>query len=109
MATEERLPIGHELTEGTPHHALAVYGTDTCEDTQRSRALLDSLGVQYNYYDVEKDAAMARTSSALQNGGQKTPVIDFGEGLALVEPSDEVLTRSLRERDRIPHTLGTTP
>jgi mycoredoxin len=102
--SDRSLPIGHELTEGHIHHAITVYGAATCEDTARSRALLDRLGVEYNYYDVELDAAMARTAWALQNGAEKTPVIDLHEGgIVLVEPSDEALLAALQKFDRLPH------
>lgn len=102
--SENSLPIGHELTEGTTHHALTVYGTDWCGDSNRARRLLDSLNVAYNYYDIEKDPALARTAAALQNGGRKTPVIDFHDGTVLVEPSNDELTNALQESDRLPHT-----
>ena len=98
---ETRLPIGHELTGHPVHHALTVYGSDTCEDTARSRALLDALGIEYNYYDVDKDAALARTASALQGGGAKTPTIDLGEGVVLVEPSDDDLRIALHRQGRL--------
>lgn len=97
----DQLPVGHELTEGRIRHAVTVYGTDTCPDTLRSRALLDRLGVEYNFYNVDRDAAMARTSSALQNGGQKVPVVDLGENSVLVEPSDFELTQALKSSGRI--------
>ena len=98
---ETNLPVGHELIGHPVHHALTVYGSDTCEDTLRSRALLDSLGIEYNYYDVDKDAALARTAWALQNGGEKTPVVDLGENLVLVEPSDDDLRIALHRQGRI--------
>jgi glutaredoxin len=100
--SENPLPIGHELTEGQLHHAVKVYGTQTCHDTNRSRALLDGLGIEYNFYNTDMDAAMARTADALRpNGGQKIPVIDLGEGNVLVEPSDDELTRALRAGGRL--------
>ena len=99
---DTQLPFGHELTGHPTHHALTVYGSDACEDTTRARALLDTVGVEYNYYDVDKDAAMARTSSSLQDGGEKTPVIDFGEGVVLVEPTNEELTQALERSGRLP-------
>lgn len=106
--TSPNLPFGHELTGHPVHHALTVYGSERCHDTVRSRALLDAVGVEYNFYDVEKDAALARTAWALQGGGEKIPVIDFGEGKVLVEPTDEELTRALQKTDGLP-IHGITP
>ena len=106
--TSINLPVGHELTGHPAHHALTVYGSMTCHDTVRSRALLDALGVEYNYYDVDKDVAMARTAWSLQDGGEKTPVIDLGEGRVLIEPSDEDLTRALQKTDGLPLHGSTT-
>ncbi len=104
--SEASLPFGHELTEGATHHALTVYGTELCGDSNRARALLDSLGVAYNYYDVERDESMARTSSALQDGGEKTPVIDFHDGTVLVEPSSDELRGALQQSGRLPRSAA---
>ena len=101
-SSTENLPIGHELTEGTIHPALTVYGSQTCEDTLASIALLDDLDIQYNYYDIDRDPAMLRTSSALENGGKKTPVIDFGDGTVLVAPTSNELTGALERTGRWP-------
>lgn len=98
---DNSLPIGHELTEGRTHHAVTVYGSLGCEDTTRARALLDQLGIAYNFYDVEKDPALARTAWSLQNGGEKTPVVDLGEDRVLVEPADDVLLGALKESGRL--------
>ena len=106
--TSTNLSLGHELTGHPAHHALTVYGSANCHYTIRSRALLDDLGVEYNFYDVDKDAALARTAWALQNGGQKVPVIDFGEGKVLVEPSNEELTQALQRTDGLPIHGATT-
>jgi glutaredoxin len=80
------------------HHAVTVYGTDHCHDTSRTRALLDSLQVEYNYYNIDLDPAMARTAYALENGAQKIPVVKLGDGASgdvLVEPTDDVLEAAL--------------
>jgi thioredoxin reductase (NADPH) len=34
---------------------VEVYGADWCRDTQRTRRHLDSLGITYQYIDVEQD------------------------------------------------------
>ena len=95
------LPIGHELTGHPTPHAITVYGTATCPDTLRSRALLDALRLEYNFYNTDLDAAMARTAAALQNGGTKVPVVDLHNGTVLVEPSVEELTEALHAAERL--------
>ena len=80
------------------HHAVTVYGEPGCPDTTRSRALLDTLGVEYNFYDISLDAAMARTAAALRpDGGEKIPVVNLGNGLVLVEPSNATLENALHQ------------
>jgi glutaredoxin len=76
---------------------VRVYGADWCEDTQATRNHLDSLGVPYQYIDVEKDA-QAQAWVKQQNGGkQKTPTVDI-QGEILVEPRERDLELALRGR-----------
>jgi glutaredoxin len=105
--SSNNLPIGHELVEGEVHHAVVVYGNATCPDTLRSRAVLQNLGIEYNFYNIDLDPAMARTAAALrgQGKGEKIPVVDLGEGHVLVEPSDGDLIHALTETGRIKSTV----
>ena len=74
---------------------IKVYGTDWCEDTAATRNNLDSLGVQYEYVDVETDAK-AQAWIKEQNGGkQQTPTLDIG-GRILIEPDERELEEALR-------------
>jgi mycoredoxin len=74
---------------------IKVYGTDCCEDTAATRNNLDSLGVQYEYVDVETDAK-AQAWIKEQNGGkQQTPTLDIG-GRILIEPDERELEEALR-------------
>ena len=74
---------------------VKVYGADGCEDTTATRNHLDSLGVQYEYVDVERDGE-AQAWVKRQNGGkQKTPTVDLG-GRVLVEPDERELEEALR-------------
>lgn len=83
------------------HPAIRMYGADWCGDTVRARALLDDLEIEYNYYDVDKDAAMARTAMSLQNGGEKKPVLDFSDGVVLIEPSNQEIHDALENTGRV--------
>ena len=97
------LPIGHELVEGETHHAVVVYGNATCPDTTRARAILENLGIEYNFYNIDLDPAMAKTADSLrgEGKGQKIPVIDLGSGSVLVEPTDDELESGLQESGRL--------
>ncbi|MES2460767.1 MAG: glutaredoxin family protein [Armatimonadota bacterium] len=99
----DSLPIGHELVEGEARHAVVVYGNATCPDTTRARAVLENLGVEYNFYNIDLDPAIARTAAALrgEGKGEKIPVVDFGRGLVLVEPTDNELENALAESGRL--------
>ena len=75
---------------------IKVFGTDWCEDTQRSREQLDELKLSYEYSNMERDPA-AQTWVKEQNGGkQKTPTINV-KGKIVIEPSNEELEETLRE------------
>lgn len=75
---------------------ITVYGKATCDDTLRSRALLDGRGAAYVYRDVEEDSAHAAEAVRL-SGVTSVPVIDI-KGSILVEPTDDELA-ALLDRD----------
>jgi glutaredoxin len=73
---------------------VKVYGADWCPMTQRTLAHLRSLGVPYDYIDIEHDPA-ARKWVKEQNGGrEKKPTLDV-HGTVLAEPSNEELDDQL--------------
>ncbi|MEC3981716.1 glutaredoxin family protein [Amycolatopsis sp. H20-H5] len=74
---------------------LTVYGASWCPDVRRSRALLDSTGVEYAYIDVEQDPAAEAAVRDLQGGPRRIPTLVWPDGGHLVEPSDEELTARL--------------
>lgn len=80
---------------------VEYYGAKWCGDCRRSKALLDSLRVEYDTFDVsknEENADKARTISGRIN----IPVIRFSDGVFLVEPSDSTLKAELEKRGLIP-------
>lgn len=73
---------------------ITVYGADWCSDCRRSKALLDTEGVDYTWIDVEADESAAAKALAI-SGRTSIPVVVFPDGAYLVEPSDEALKAKL--------------
>jgi mycoredoxin len=84
---------------------IVVYGADWCEDTQRTRTQLESLGVPYQYVDVERDELANEQVKEWNGGSRITPTVvlpDAGGAATgthrLAAPANEELEASLRER-----------
>lgn len=76
---------------------VIYYGADWCRDCQRSKALLNKLGVKYEERDVEHVAAYADEAQGI-SGRTNIPVIKFSDGEFFVEPSDKELEEALAKR-----------
>ena len=74
---------------------VKVYGPGWCEDTEATRNHLDSLGVPYQYIDIEQDHEATAWVKRQNNGKQQTPTVDI-RGKILIEPSDQELEQALR-------------
>jgi glutaredoxin len=66
---------------------ITLYGADWCSDCRRSKKLLDELGAEYEYIDVEAVPAAADAARAI-SGVTSIPVIVFPDGTHVVEPTD---------------------
>lgn len=75
------------MSESTNPTELTMYGADWCRDCIRSKALLEKLGVDYKYVDLEADPAAADVAKSI-SGQTHIPVVQFTDGEFLVEPSD---------------------
>ena len=75
---------------------VEVYGADWCADTQRTRRLLDSLGVSYQYINVEQDQQASEWVKQQNDGKERKPTVKIG-GQVLAEPSDQELEHTLRQ------------
>ena len=71
-----------------------MFGADWCSDCRRSEKLLDGLGIDYDYVDVEAVVDGADRAKAI-SGRTQIPVIVFPDGTHLVEPSDAELSAKL--------------
>lgn len=79
-----------------PDTEITMYGAQWCSDCRRSKALLDTRGVQYTYVDLETVREGAEAALAI-SGRTSIPVIAFPDGTHQVEPSDVELEAKLRE------------
>lgn len=78
---------------------ITMFGAQWCGDCRRSKALLDSLSVEYDYVDLESVTDGADRAYAI-SGRANIPVIVFPDGSHVVEPSDSLLRDKLKPRSR---------
>jgi glutaredoxin len=77
--------------------AVTYYGAEWCSDCRRSKKLMDTLGVSYLEQNVEESAEMAAKAEEIA-GRKNIPVIQFEDGVFLVEPTDADLYAELKIR-----------
>lgn len=83
---------------------IVVYGTDECPDTTRARQQLQSLGVPFDYVDVERDRDANEQVKQWNAGKRLTPTILLPTGnvvdgnTRMAVPSAGELEETLRER-----------
>ena len=71
-------------------NTITMYGADWCGDCRRSKRLLDTMAVDYDYIDVERKEHAADEARAI-SGRTSIPVIVFPDGTHFTEPSDKEL------------------
>jgi mycoredoxin len=79
---------------------VQVYGADWCADTRHALDHLDSLGVAYNYINVEHDAKASDWVKQQNDGKERKPTIKVGERV-LRTPDDQELDNALRDNNLI--------
>lgn len=75
---------------------LTMFGAEWCRDCRRSKALLEKLGVDYDYVDLEAVEGGADRAKAI-SGRTNIPVVVFPDGTHQVEPTDADLQAKLEE------------
>jgi glutaredoxin len=78
---------------------VKVYGADWCGMTRRMLSHLDTLGVTYDYINVERDPRASEWVKRHNNGKEKKPTLDIA-GTVLTTPANGELEEVLR-RERI--------
>ena len=76
---------------------VKVYGADWCGDTQRTLQHLDSLGVPYDYINVEQDEKASQWVKAQNDGKERKPTVEV-LGQILSTPTNRELDSALREK-----------
>ncbi len=74
---------------------IQVYGAPWCPDCRRSKAFLSAHRIDYDWIDIDQDAAALAHVEELQQGGRTIPTIVLPGGEILIEPSDSELARAL--------------
>jgi mycoredoxin len=74
---------------------ITMYGAEWCGDCRRSQRLLNELGVEYNYINIEEVPGAAEKVVEINGGPQSIPVVMFSDGTHLTEPSDPDLRKKL--------------
>jgi mycoredoxin len=75
---------------------ITMFGAEWCSDCRRSKRLLDGLGVDYDYVDLETVEDGADRAKAI-SGRTQIPVVVFPDGDHFVEPTDAELRSKLGE------------
>jgi glutaredoxin len=84
---------------------ISVYGTDSCEDTRRTRQHLDAIGVCYRYINIVKDEAAERKVREWNAGQCITPTVVLsgnGRTRRLSEPDADELRDALQQQGLMP-------
>ncbi|HEY0005315.1 MAG TPA: glutaredoxin family protein [Pyrinomonadaceae bacterium] len=69
---------------------VKVYGADWCGDTQRTREHLDSLGINYDYINIEDDTQAAAWVREQNQGKERKPTVKIGERVLSVPDNTEL-------------------
>ncbi len=74
---------------------IEFYGASWCGDCVRAKAFLDKQNVGFEYVDVDFVASAAAIVESVNNGKRIIPTIVV-DGIALTNPSNEILAEALK-------------
>ena len=86
--------LDHVFERDADRYSITMFGAEWCGDCRRSKKLLDTLGVDYDYIDLEAVEDAASEAEAIA-GRKNIPVIAFPDGTHQVEPTDPDLHAKL--------------
>jgi len=87
--------MSSESTDLHPER-ITMYGAAWCIDCRRSKALLDTRKIDYDYVDLEQVVDGADRAKAI-SGRTQIPVVVFPDGTHMTEPTDAQLGTKLDE------------
>ena len=79
---------------------IVIYGSATCDDTERTRDFLHERGIPFEEINIDHDRAAEQFVLFLNNGYRSTPSLVIGKGkrkIILVEPTNEELENLLAD------------
>ncbi|MGI9667032.1 MAG: glutaredoxin family protein [Acidimicrobiia bacterium] len=74
---------------------ITLFGNGHCKDCRAARSYLDQHDVAYDYVDVEAVPEAIDKVKEYNGGRTSVPVVVFGDGTHLTEPSDAELAVKL--------------
>jgi thioredoxin reductase (NADPH) len=77
------------------HIEITMYGTPWCSDCRRAKKFFGEQRVHYEFVDIDGDAAGLAVVEEANNGKHIIPVLKFGDGSTLIEPSNADLAKKL--------------
>ncbi len=77
------------------HTDITVFGTQWCSDCKRAKQFFGEQRIHYKFVDVDMDTDGLAYVEQVNDGKRIIPVILFGDGSALVEPSNADLAAKL--------------
>jgi len=72
-----------------------MYGTAWCSDCKRTKKFFGEQRVHYEFIDIDGDPAGLAAVEKANNGKHIIPVLKFGDGSTLIEPSNAELAKKL--------------
>lgn len=78
-------------------HEIIFYGTKWCGDCRRAKKIFAESNVDYIFIDIDQDHAAEAWVKSKNRGNRSVPTLLFPDGSFLVEPSDQELTRKLKD------------
>ena len=75
---------------------LTMFGADWCSDCRRTKRQLESLGVAFDYVDLDAQPAAAEVAREI-SGRTNIPVVVYPDATHHVEPSNADVEEKLRE------------